>query len=359
MNRPPRSILARARAGALAAVAVLALAALALPARAPAQGTPQAGSPAVGAAAGTAGPAEDLGRFRGSVVRIEARAVDGAPSAETLGRRRIGSGVVIGDRVVLTIGYLLLETETVDVVTASGRRIPAGVGGYDHATGFGLVRTALPIDGQPMELGDSDAVRERQRLLTLGHGEAEATELHVLSRKPFSGSWEYLLERPIYTFPPVNNWSGSALMTEDGKLVGIGSLVVNDAAAERRGVPGNLFVPVNLVKPILADLLAAGRRKGPAQPWLGLGTEPVRGHLMVVRVSRDGPAEGAGIGPGDIILAVDGEQVSDQADFYRRVWKLGPAGTEVPLKLLKGSTVRDVKVRSVDRMDVLSKPAGV
>jgi S1-C subfamily serine protease len=352
MNRSPRSI--SARASALAAIAALAVSALVLPARAPAQGAPApAASPA------PAGATEDLGRFRDSVVRIEARAVEGAPSAETLGRRRVGSGVVIGERTVLTIGYLLLETETVDVVTAGGRRIPAGVAGYDHATGFGLVRTALPIDGRPMELGDSDAVRERQKLLTLGHGEAEATELHVLSRKPFSGSWEYLLERPIYTFPPVNNWSGSALMTEDGKLVGIGSLVVNDAAAERRGVPGNLFVPVNLVKPILADLLAAGRRKGPAQPWLGLGTEPVRGHLMVVRVSRDGPAEGAGIGPGDIILAVDGEQVSDQADFYRRVWKLGPAGTEVPLKLLKGSAVRDVKVRSVDRMDVLSKPAGV
>jgi serine protease Do len=260
---------------------------------------------------------------------------------------------------VLTIGYLLLEAESVEVTTASGRRIPADVAGYDHATGFGLVRTVLPLDGERMELGDSNTVREHQKLLTIGQGEDEATELYVLSRKPFVGSWEYLLERPIYTYPPVNNWSGSALITPQGKLVGIGSLIVNDAATEQRGIPGNLFVPVDLLKPILDDLRAAGRRRAPVQPWLGMATESVRGALVVVRVARDGPAESAGIDRGDVVLALDGEPVADQADFYRRLWRLGPAGTEVTLRLRSGGTVREIRLRSIDRMDVLSKPVGV
>lgn len=311
------------------------------------------------AAGAHAAPDPDPARFNGTVVRVEAEIVPDGQTAKSLGRKRSGSGVILDERTVLTIGYLVLEAEQVSVITSDGRRAPANVAGYDHASGFGLLRTLVPIGGRALELGDSDAVQVRQKVLTLGQGETEATELLVLSRKPFSGSWEYLLERPIFTFPPVDNWSGAALIDQDGKLVGIGSLIVNDAASERRGVPGNLFVPVNLLKPILAELLSQGRRSGPAQPWLGVATEPVRGHLIVERVTRDGPADQAGLAPGDIIVGVAGEAVSDQADFYRRVWKLGPAGVTVPLQVLKGAEVRDVPVRSIDRAQILHKPRGI
>ncbi len=298
-------------------------------------------------------------RMIDAVVRIEAKAPRDAQSSESLGASRSGSGVVVGERMVLTIGYLLLEAEQVEVVTARGRKVPGSVAGYDHATGFGLVRTALPMDTPTLELGDSDGVAEKQKLLTVGQGETETTELFVVSRKPFTGSWEYMLDKPIFTFPPVNNWSGAALITEEGKLVGIGSLIVNDAASMQRGVPGNLFVPVNLVKPIMNDLMARGRRNGPAQPWLGMTTESVRGNLMVMRVSRDGPAETAGINPGDIIIGVGPDKVVDQADFYKRVWSLGPAGTTVPLRVLKSGDLREVTVKSVDRADVIRKPSGI
>ncbi|RPH63191.1 MAG: serine protease [Burkholderiales bacterium] len=301
----------------------------------------------------------DPSRFNDSIVRVEAEIVPDGQTVRSLGARRTGSGVILDARTVLTIGYLVLEAEQVTVVTADGRRAPGNVAGYDHATGFGLVRTLVPLAGHALELGDSDQVTERQKLLTLGHGEPEATEILVLSRKPFSGSWEYLLDRPIFTFPPVNNWSGAALIDADGKLVGIGSLIVNDAASGRPGVPGNLFVPVNLLKPILGELLAQGRRSGPSQPWLGLATEQVRGHLMVSRVTHDSPAEAAGLEAGDIIVAVDGERIGDQADFYRRVWKLGPAGVTVSLRVLKGADVREVLVRSIDRTELMRKPRGI
>jgi S1-C subfamily serine protease len=271
----------------------------------------------------------------------------------------VGTGIILDDRTVLTIGYLTLEADAVLVTTASGKRIPASVAGYDHGTGFGLVRTVVPLDGTPMALGDSDRVREKQRVLTLGHGEPEATEIFVLSRKPFAAGWEYLLETPIFTFPPVNNWSGAALITEDGTLIAVGSLIVNDAASGQQGIPGNLWVPVNLLKPIMSDLLAKGRRGDGANPWLGMTTESVRGNLMVVRVARDGPAEAAGVTPGDIVVGVAGEKVADQAEFYRKVWKVGPAGATIPLKVLKDGDVKDLTVKSIDRSDFLKKATGI
>jgi S1-C subfamily serine protease len=301
----------------------------------------------------------DLTRFNASIVRLDAKVPADASSAQSLGPDRVGTGIMLDDRTVLTIGYLTLEADAVLVTTASGKRIPASVAGYDHATGFGLVRTALPLDGKPMALGDSDGVREKQRVLTLGHGEPEATEIFVLSRKTFSAGWEYLIERPIFTFPPVNNWSGAALISDDGRLLGVGSLIVNDAAAGQQPIPGNLWVPVNLLKPILADLLAKGRRSEGVNPWLGMTTENVRGNLMVVRVARDGPAEAAGVSPGDIVVGVAGEKVGDQAEFYRKVWKVGPAGVAVPIKVLKQGDVRDLTVKSIDRTDFLRKATGI
>ncbi len=295
-----------------------------------------------------------------TVVRVEARVPGDAQSAESLGPRRVGTGVLLDSSTVLTIGYLLIEADEVLVTTASGRRIPGSVAGYDHQSGLGLVQTALPLeDARPIELGDSDAIEAMQPVLTLGHGEPAPTELTVVSRKPFAGGWEYLLENAIFTFPPVNNWSGAALFGRDGRLVGVGSLLVNDAARERRGVPGNLFVPVNLLKPILADLRANGRRSGPAQPWLGITTEVVQGNLIVAKVAKDGPADRAGLMAGDVIVGVGSETVTNQPDFYRYVWKLGPAGVTVPLRVLKSGDVQEVAVKSADRMATLRKPKGV
>lgn len=310
-------------------------------------------------AAGEAQARASSSVFGDSVVGLETQATRGASSIESLGSRRRGSGVVIGEQLVLTIGYLLLEADQVTVTTALGRRIPAAVAGYDHASGLGLVRTALPLGVGAAALGDSDAIGDRQRVLTQGFGEPSATELVVISRKVFAGSWEYLLERPIYTFPPVRNWSGSALFSADGRLLGVGSLIVKDAAATERDVPGNLFVPVNLLKPILKDLVEAGRRRSPALPWLGMSTELVDGRLTVVRVSKDGPADQAGIEAGDVVLGVGAESVSDLADFYRRVWGHGAAGVLVPLAIDKAGRGRRVQVRTMDRSDFITRPGGV
>ena len=257
---------------------------------------------------------------------------------------------------MLTIGYLLLEAEELELVTPAGKRIPASVAGYDPISGFGLVHSVIPLEGEPLELGDSDAVKEMQKVLTIGHGEGVPTELLVVSRKPFTGSWEYALDSGIFTYPPVNNWSGAALIAADGKLIGIGSLLVNDAATDRPGIPGNLYVPVNLLKPILKDLLATGKRAGPPQPWIGISTEVVQGNLIVSKVTRGGPAEEAGLTVGDVIVSVGDDRVATQSDFYRNVWKVGPAGVTVPLRVLKAGDVREVEVKTTDRMSAAQAP---
>lgn len=334
--------------------------------------SPAPADPGRAAGPGAAPAAPDVGRgaqqiatvdprsLVGSVVQIRTTAVRDGETVESLGLRRSGSGVIIGPSTVLTIGYLLLEADEVEVLTASGKRIPASVAAQDPVSGIGIVRTALPLDGAPIALGNAEALGEGDTVLTLGHSEPFATELLVVSRKAFSGSWEYLLEKPLMTFPPVNNWSGAALFSKDGKLVGIGSLIVNDAGPPGgTTVPGNLFVPVSLVAPVLEALLADGRRPGPPRPWLGISTEAVRGNLMVARVTPGSPAAQAGLAPGDIVLGVGTEAVDSREAFYRKVWAFGPAGTEIPVRVLKGGAIRELKLPSVERETFLRKPHGV
>ena len=177
-----------------------------------------------------------------------------------------------------------------------------------------------------------------------------ASVVHVISRRPFSGSWEYLLNSAIYTYPPVQNWSGAALIGAKGELLGIGSLIVADAGGQGTQSPGNMFVPTDLLKPIFEDLVARGRAAGPLRPWLGLNAEEMRGRLFVARVSPEGPADLAGLKSGDIVIGVGEEEVSSLAEFYRKVWARGEAGVEVPLRVLQGIQVKTVAVRSIDRL---------
>jgi S1-C subfamily serine protease len=285
-----------------------------------------------------------------AMVAVSAKIQPGARSADTLGLQRQGNGVLIRDGYALTIGYLVIEAESIQV-SGGGKTVPATLAGYDHASGFGLLKLAAPLPGKPLALGDSTALAEREPALVAGAaGPADVAIVHVVSRRPFSGSWEYLLDSAIFTIPAVRGWSGAALIGAKGELLGIGSLIVPDAGGPGTQSPGNMFVPIDLLKPILSDLVASGRRKAPPRPWLGMNTDEVRGRLFVSRLSPEGPAERAGLQKDDIVIAVSGEDVATLADFYRKVWARGAAGVDVPLKVLRGSQMRDVTVRSSDRI---------
>jgi S1-C subfamily serine protease len=290
-----------------------------------------------------------------AVVRLSIKTVPDARTADTLGAEREGTGVVISeDGLVLTIGYLILEAASILVVTGDGRIFPASVAGFDHATGFGLLRAQAGVARRPLALGDSAAVRELNILSVAAHPSASGcSHASIVSRRRFAGWWEYLLDEAIFTAPPRIDHSGAALIDAGGELVGIGSLWVSDALDIGAAFPGNMFVPIDLLKPVLGDLVATGRRRGAARPWLGVYSESIDGHLAVTRVLPDSPAEHAGLQRGDVILGVGGHAIGGQSEFYQKLWASGEAGADITLHVVRDKKVRHIIAHSADRLDYL------
>ena len=299
--------------------------------------------------------AQSVQELLAAVVKVKTFVPSDSRTAGTLGVEREGSGIVIDNAgLILTIGYLMVEAQGAEITGADGRTVPAQVVGYDHESGFGLLRADPAPKVKPIPLGRSADVKERDPVLIASQGGPDmASPAFVVSKRVFAGSWEYMLDDAIFTAPPHPAWSGAALIDRDGKLVGVGSLIVADTTGTNTPFPGNMFVPIDRLKPILADLITDGKVSGPAKPWLGLNTEDLRGRLMVTRVSPDSPASKAGIQPGDVVVSVGGEMPRDLADFYRKIWSLGPAGVDVPLSILQGTSMRDVSLHSIDRREHL------
>ncbi len=295
-----------------------------------------------------------------AVVGLRAAVPETARTARSLGTRRQGNGIVIDDEgLVLTIGYLIMEASDIEVTDGSNEYVPAEMVAYDYDSGFGLVRARQPLGIKGMSLGDSALLTPGDAALIVAHiGPDFLQPAEVVDVREFPGYWEYLLEQAIFTAPPFQGFGGAALINTDGKLVGVGSLIVHDARTGDRPVPGNMFVPINALKPILDDLLDIGRASGESRPWLGVHTEMDRGHLFVLRVAADGPAESVGIRRNDIIVAVNGNPVSGMADFFRQVWATGPAGVAVRISVMREGAVKEITVESGDRYDWLRLSPG-
>ncbi len=286
-----------------------------------------------------------------AITKIRTLVPENARTARSLGTEREGNGVVIDSNgLVLTIGYLIVEAETIEVIDSQGNVVSAVFLAYDDRSGFGLLRANKPLEVMPMKLGRSSEVNVGDPLLVAGYGGPDAVQgVRVVSRQEFAGYWEYLLEDAIFTLPPYANFGGAALIGPDGQLLGIGSLYTQVMVSGLGSVPSNMFVPIDHLKPILTDLLTKGRSSEPPRPWLGMHAEEAHGRVIVVRISPEGPAEKAGIRPGDIVLSVNKNVVKGLSDFYRHVWALGTAGIGVPITVLQGVQVRDIIVNSADR----------
>jgi S1-C subfamily serine protease len=288
----------------------------------------------------------------GAVMRLKTFVPAEARTAATLGREREGTAILIdATGLLLTIGYLMVEASGGEVRFPDGRTVLAQVVGYDHDTGLGLMRAAeAPRGVKPLALGRSSDVKARDPVVIAAHGGAEAAApAFVVSRRTFAGNWEYMLDQAIWTSPPHPAWSGAALLDTDGKLVGVGSLIVNNASDGETPLPGNVFVPIDMLAPILADLIDDGKSSGPVRPWLGMTVEAVRGRLFVVRVTPDGPAEKAGIKRGDVVVSVKGMRPDTLDELFRALWAQGPAGTTLEFDLLQDGAVKKMAVPSADR----------
>lgn len=294
-----------------------------------------------------------------AIVKIRSVIPKEAHSAVTLGTEREGSGVVIDSKGhILTIGYLIIEAESIEVTPSEGKPVNATFIGFDHATGFGVLKTAVPLNVKPMKIGQSATVKEGEPVVIAGFGSGEESvkAVGVISRKEFTGYWEYILNEALYTAPALTHYGGAALIDRNGELVGIGSLLSQVVIPGFGIIPCNISVPIDLLSPILNDLITKGRPQKAARPWLGINAEEAQGRVFITRVTPEGPAEKGGMKPGDLILTVKGKEVNGLTDFYRKVWGLGNAGVDIPLAILRGIQIREIMIRSSDRNQFLLKP---
>ena len=299
----------------------------------------------------------DLEQVLDAVVLLRAEIPEDAFTGGILGTERMGYGAVIrADGLVLTIGYLITEAENIWLTTNTGSVVAGHALAYDQATGFGLVQSLGDLGAPVLARGSSSGVNAGDEVFVIGHGgRAHALKAKVFAKREFAGYWEYLIDDALFTAPAHPQWGGAALVDAHGRLVGIGSLLLQEEVGEE-SEQGNMFVPIDLLEPILDDLLARGRSALAPRPWLGMYTQEAEGRLMVGGLAPGSPAERAGVLAGDLVLGVAGERTSGLADFLRRVWRLGGAGVEVPLMLARQGDVLRLSLRSADRNDFLKKP---
>lgn len=295
------------------------------------------------------------GTVRKSIVSLRAQVPDDAFTASTLGTVREGSGVVIGtDGLIVTIGYLITEAEEVWLTTHDERVLPAHVVGYDQQTGFGLVQALGRLDLPALELGSSTGVRLGDSA-TIIDGQGQAVATAIVARQEFAGYWEYLLEDAIFTAPFHPSWGGAGLVDRDNRLIGIGSLRLQMLQAGK-STDINMLVPIDLLKPVLDDLIAAGRPRRESRPWLGVFSAEQSNEVVVMSVAGGGPAEQAGIRSGDVISELDGDEITGLADFYRKLWSKAPAGSEFTMRILRDGRESWVRIKTADREAFLHKP---
>ena len=270
----------------------------------------------------------DLAARTEAIFFLKSEVPPDAFTAATLGTEREGNGLLLDDAgLVLTIGYLITEAERVTLADQRGKETPARVVGYDQESGFGLVRALAPLGAEPLPRGRADdlAVGDMAVMAASG-GIKEALASTVVSKRPFAGYWEYLLDEALFTVPPHPRWSGAALLDRDGRLCGVGSLFVQDASGDDEAKAGNMVVPIDLLEPIMGQLVATGQPPAPPRPWLGMFTSEIEGLLIVAGLVQGGPAQRSGVHVGDAVLGVDGQRVSDLATLYRRIWSCGGPG---------------------------------
>ena len=299
----------------------------------------------------------DLDVALNAVVTLRAEVPADAFTASALGTERVGNGVVIDDDgLVLTIGYLIAEATSIWLTNNFGTTVAAYTLAYDPVTGFGLVRAVEPLKATVLQRGTADSCERGDRVFVVGQGgRAHALKASLVDKREFAGYWEYLLDEALFTEPAHPEWGGAALVGEDGKLLGIGSLLTQEVVRGEK-VQGNMLVPIDLLNRTLDDLLTTGRSRVPPRPWLGMFTMEAGGRLVVSGVARGGPGETAGMRSGDVVREVDGTRVSTLAQMLSAIWELGPAGVTVPLTFARTGQVLNYKIESRDRNDFLKKP---
>ena len=300
----------------------------------------------------------DLEAALASVVGVHTIIPPDAFTAETLGTERAGNGVLIRPGLVLTVGYLITEAETVWIHLGDGQVAPGHVMAYDQETGFGLVQALAKLDRPPLPSGSSKSVEVDSDVVVGGSGgRSRSIAARIAAKQEFAGYWEYVLDEAIFTAPAHPNWGGTAVIGPTGNLIGIGSLQLQQATAKGQSEHLNMVIPIDLLEPVLDDLLTLGRRNSPPRPWVGLYATEIDDRIVVAGLAGKGPARRADVQVGDLVLSVGGEPVKDLAGLFRNIWSLGDAGVDVPVTLHRDGRTFEVRIKSADRNRFLKRPS--
>jgi S1-C subfamily serine protease len=285
-----------------------------------------------------------------ALMALHSKIPDSAMTAELLGTERNAHAVqVTPEGLLLTVGYAVIEADEVWLTNRKGQTAEAIVLAQDYDSGLALLKPTVPLGLHHLETATADTLKVGATLGVLGAGDREAQVVTLHAFEEFAGRWEYLLEHACYTLPLYERWSGAALLNQEGKLCGLGSLAMGLRSPQGEIEPGNLFIPVDLVMPHLEYMRDHGQKPGSVRPWLGTLIEEHDSEIYVVGLYHGAPAARAGLRPGDIIVSVDRQPVSTMAGFFRSVWRYGPAGTAIPLTVSDGKDTRDVVLDTVDR----------
>jgi S1-C subfamily serine protease len=308
----------------------------------------------------------DLEVALSAVVGLRAVVPEDAFTAQVLGTERAGNGVVISNNgLVLTIGYLITEAEAIWLSPNVGPPVEGHALAYDQETGFGLVQALARLPVPALPVGNSGKARIGDTVIVAGAGGMHRSiAARIVAKQEFAGYWEYVLDEAIFTAPAHPNWGGTALIGTSGELLGIGSLKLEhggDNRVEQRGgedISGhlNMIVPIDLLKPIFEDLLRHGRPNKPPRPWLGFYAAEIENRIVIIGLHERGPAQRAGLRPGDVIQSIDSEEVRSLAAMFRRVWAIGPAGAEIPIKVEREGRNVNGKIASADRSRFFKTP---
>lgn len=299
---------------------------------------------------------KNLKSYFNSIVSIDSKIPKNARTTKILGTFRQGSGVIIDNKNILTIGYIIIEASEILIGFSNGKKVPGKITGYDHETGFGLVSPLFKMQLNPLPFGDSDKIGLDETLFILPSSKRGIGSVaKMVSRRPFAGWWEYYLDNPIYTLPTNQGWAGAALINLQGDILGIGSLYVADSVSPGIISPGNMFVPINLIKPILNDLKKFGQRKSDIRPYIGLSSNDTSGKIIVTRISKDGPSDQAGIKVNDIIISVNKKTVRNLKEFYSLIWESGNVGNTINLVIKRNKKEAIIKVKTINRMNYFIK----
>lgn len=281
-----------------------------------------------------------------SVVYLHATVPRDHPSTRILGDERMGSGVIVDSSgLILTVNYVVMGGQSVDVTFQKGRRAKGEIVAQDYEVGLALVR--VKRQGLPaVRLGSSDALERGDAVISLaaiGAQERRVAGGVVTYLGEFEAYWEYLLERGVVSSAPSPGFGGGGLFAMTGAMVG--TLYLNLSEIARN----SLAIPVDFYRAHEQELLRYGRVVSrPRRAWLGVFAHALEEGVVVAGVVPDGPGDRSGLQEGDLIVSVNAEEVATRRDLYLSLWRHEP-GESLTLEVMREKKVRRFEVKGGDR----------